>query len=377
MYKISKVKIKGKDYYSIQIYEGVNKLTGKSMKKTLYGVTRKALIEKVKEYEREISEKHSDKFGDCFKVWLKTVQYSNVKSTTYSRYVTTYNHITSCSRLYATKLDKVDNILVKEFINSMRVKNSTKKLVLSHLKAFFNYCIAERKITFNPCTGVKVHSQSNTSSTRYISLDEQKEFIGKIKGTKFELEMLLCLLCGMRIGEVRALTINDIDLDKRTINIDKSASDTMVYSEAFNKPKAEVVVSSTKSVNSTRVIFFSNDYLYSLINSRILEIQRNQARYKNYAEVHYLCAVDKYGGHYTYNTLSWHIKKYLPRYSGFHDLRHTFASNAINAGIPLEVVSRMMGHSSIQITLDIYGHINEDKKRQEIDKLEGFYSKIF
>lgn len=54
-------------------------------------------------------------------------------------------------------------------------------------------------------------------------------------------------------------------------------------------------------------------------------------------------------------------------------MRHTFATRALESGIKPIVVSRLLGHASIQITLDIYGHVIPDFVEQELEKLEGIY----
>lgn len=56
-----------------------------------------------------------------------------------------------------------------------------------------------------------------------------------------------------------------------------------------------------------------------------------------------------------------------------HAMRHTFATRALENGIKQIVVSRLLGHASIQITLDIYGHVIPDFVEQELEKLEHLY----
>jgi integrase-like protein len=55
----------------------------------------------------------------------------------------------------------------------------------------------------------------------------------------------------------------------------------------------------------------------------------------------------------------------------FHDLRHTFASLLIQNGAPLTYVKEQMGHSSIQVTVDVYGHLVPSANRAEVDRLDA------
>ena len=57
----------------------------------------------------------------------------------------------------------------------------------------------------------------------------------------------------------------------------------------------------------------------------------------------------------------------------FHDLRHTAASLMILEGVDLKTVSDILGHSSISITADIYGHVLEEQKRKAMDTLNKYY----
>jgi hypothetical protein len=57
------------------------------------------------------------------------------------------------------------------------------------------------------------------------------------------------------------------------------------------------------------------------------------------------------------------------RHFTYYDLRHTFGSHLIAAGVDLKTVSTLMGHSSIAVTLDIYGHMLRGKDREAIDRL--------
>lgn len=63
----------------------------------------------------------------------------------------------------------------------------------------------------------------------------------------------------------------------------------------------------------------------------------------------------------------------IPEALRFHDIRHTFGSLLINDGTPLIYVCRQMGHSSIQITADIYGHLFQDSYTEHIDALESMH----
>ncbi len=54
----------------------------------------------------------------------------------------------------------------------------------------------------------------------------------------------------------------------------------------------------------------------------------------------------------------------------FHDLRHTFATEAIRAGVDVETVSKTLGHFSVGFTLDVYGHVTEEMKQEAARRIQ-------
>ena len=68
------------------------------------------------------------------------------------------------------------------------------------------------------------------------------------------------------------------------------------------------------------------------------------------------------------------LKQNNLRHVRFHDLRHTAASLMILEGVDLKTISDILGHSSISITADIYGHILEEQKRKAVSKLDKYFS---
>lgn len=58
-------------------------------------------------------------------------------------------------------------------------------------------------------------------------------------------------------------------------------------------------------------------------------------------------------------------------YYGLHALRHTFASNCFRMDVPIEVVSKLLGHSSVLVTQNVYVHILPEQRRDAVDRLDA------
>lgn len=173
------------------------------------------------------------------------------------------------------------------------------------------------------------------------------------------LAIYLSLHTGIRIGELCALQWEDIDFTEKILSIDKS----IVRINSDNG--AELRIGGTKTSSSTRFIPITDNLSsvllhakeksesvfviatpreYSFVNPRTLE--------NRFKAVLNICGIDKIN---------------------FHALRHTFATRCIECGVDIKSLSEILGHSSVNITMDIYVHPNIEMKRMAINKLEAVF----
>jgi integrase len=150
---------------------------------------------------------------------------------------------------------------------------------------------------------------------------------------------LLMLRCGLRVGEVSALTWSAIDFHARSIRIDNSKGqvDRVVY----YSPDVEQALSLWRRLQLSAATYVFLSPLKPGTALSVRTIQRVMARYLRQAGI---------------------TKSYSP-----HALRHTFATQLLNAGAPLEVVKELMGHRSISMTLR-YTQLYEATKRRQYEQ---------
>jgi integrase/recombinase XerD len=147
--------------------------------------------------------------------------------------------------------------------------------------------------------------------------------------------ILLLLRTGMRIGEVLGLTMNDIDLTERKIHLFEGEKNSM-----------------------GRVVYLSDDALFGL--KRWFAVRNKEETYLFSGQRH---------GHLCYSTARscfvHYIRKARLEHKGYtvHCLRHTFASELLNAGMRLEVLQQLLGHQDIEVTRR-YARLT-DKTREE------------
>lgn len=169
----------------------------------------------------------------------------------------------------------------------------------------------------------------------------------KLKG------VILCLYTGLRIGELLALTWNDIDFAKNTLSVTKSCHDGYINS------KHCVIIDTPKTQNSTRQIPLSKP----LIN--LLKQLRKNTQSK-YIISHNNKPILVRSYQRTFELL---LKKLNIQHKGFHALRHTFATRALECGMDVKSLSEILGHKNTTITLNRYAHSLWEHKANMMDKL--------
>jgi len=186
---------------------------------------------------------------------------------------------------------------------------------------------------------------SKLKSYLFVGLDNRK--IG----------IIIAMLMGLRIGEICALQWKNIDLDKRTITVDKTIQRIRATADT-EESKTKIIIDTPKSNAGARVIpipeillckleeLKSKGNTYLLTNTAdYIEPRIYQRYYKKYLE---LCAI---------------------KYKCFHTLRHTFATMAISKGMDIKTLSVFLGHTDISFTMKRYIHPNMEHKRNQIEKL--------
>lgn len=171
--------------------------------------------------------------------------------------------------------------------------------------------------------------------------------------------MLICLYTGIRIGELCALKWDDISLEKKTLHIQK----TMLRIQTDDgEQKTKIVITPPKSPCSVRTIPVQ-DMLVAYL-----------ARFEKGPDAYLLTgSAEKYVEPRTMqNRFKSVLKKCGIHSANFHALRHTFATRCVEAGFDTKSLSEILGHSSVNITLNRYVHPTMELKRSNMNKLCEF-----
>ena len=167
--------------------------------------------------------------------------------------------------------------------------------------------------------------------------------------------ILLALCAGMRIGEICALKVSDIDFLAGTIDVSRAVQ------RIQTGKKTELLVQTPKSDASERVIPLPSDLLSHLKtavrglpeNAYVLTGTSNKPMEPRTLRYYF----------------SGFLKRCNIRYRNFHVLRHTFATRCIETGMDVKSLSELLGHADVRTTLKLYVHPSLESKRRAIQKI--------
>lgn len=172
--------------------------------------------------------------------------------------------------------------------------------------------------------------------------------------TDSNLGILLTMYSGLRIGELCALTWNDIDFENGVVHISKALQRVP---DKSGKGKTTIAITSPKSKTSVRDI---------PLPSFVLDILNRKKRSGGYI-------LSGSGKPVEVRTMQNRFKAVLKecgiRSANFHLLRHTYATVCIESGFDAKTVSELLGHSSVNITLNRYVHSSMDMKKKCVARL--------
>lgn len=297
-----------------------------------------------------------------FEVWLESRR-TGVKQSTYVNYKTLYeNHIrdiiggTPCEKITAEILNKYASYLLESgnsYGGGLAAKSV--KAVLIILKSMFDYGSFEYGLA-NPTKNLSL-PKIETTKIDIFSEDDIKALSALYNSSDPTLlGIVLCLNTGIRIGEVCALKWSDIDLKNNVLHICKTLQ--RIKNPDGGDPKTIVVITEPKSSKSIRDI-----PVPTLLLSALKQIQCG-------GECYFLTSSSQYTEP---RSLTFKYEKCLKelgiKHRNFHCLRHTFATRCIRAGVDVKTLSELLGHSSVQITLDRYVHSDMETKRIQLEKL--------
>lgn len=300
-------------------------------------------------------------FNKLFNEWKKEVR-PKVKESSYFFYETIIEHHLrpfwggmlldqlSSARIQAFILSKTETNIASSYLHSILI------LFQSALK------LAQRREYINTPIPFYQLPKSRKNTPDIFTLKEWKhleEYLRK-QEDDFSFGILLCMYTGIRVGELSGLMWGDYDpeseqiLIRRTIYRIKNAD----YDGVHNKSKTILCMESPKTASSIRDI--------PLPNFLVIEVQKRKGNKDDFILTGTERFMEPRNIQKRYKRI---LEKCKLRYLNFHSLRHSFATIGIQRGFDHKTMAEILGHASVNTTLNIYVHSNLERKKECMELL--------
>lgn len=296
-------------------------------------------------------------YKDWLNEWLDYYVQPRTKKRTYEKYSKQINkHVLPVLGEY--NMDDLTAVTLQKFVAALIDKglsantvNGVITLLKTSLQRAVSVGVAQRQYS-----DFIVRPKTREKQVECFSKDEQKKIeryvFDKNKPKLFGI--VFCLYTGLRIGELLALTWEDVDLQKGIIAVSKSCHDSWEdgeYVKVIDEPKTE---------SSMRIIPFPKQLL-----PRLKELKKlTKSGYVIGGEHVHGTQVRSYQK--TFETL---LKKLKIPHKGFHSLRHTFATRALECGMDVKTLSEILGHKNPMVTLKRYTHSMLEHKAEMMNRV--------
>ena len=368
-------------YWQARYTEGFDPGTGKQIQKSITGKTQKEVAQKLRQVTTALDDgtyKAPSKLtvGEWLDIWTRDYLVS-VKPRTADSYKTTVENYLRPS-FGAMKLEAMKPQDVQRFYNSLQIKHG-KKMPLSAksirnihgvLHKTLQQAVKLGHIRTNPAdlcelpraVRKEIHPLDNEAIAKFLKI---------ANGNRYEAVYVFTLFTGLREGEVLGLLWDCVDIDRGIIIVNKQL-------QKERRGKGEYHLVPTKNGKSRQITVAP--FVVDLLKKQ-RRLQENQKRLAGEAwENSGLVLTNEMGHHLSAQTVYLHFKK-LAEQAGFpsarfHDLRHSYAVASLQSGDDIKTLQENLGHHTAAFTLDVYGHVTEQMKRNSADRMQRFIESL-
>lgn len=295
---------------------------------------------------------------------------------------TSYNMNHNGAHIAIEAAHKICEIYEIEFNTFFEIVNNERKYATETIKGYrrilrtlFNEAVRYDWIAKNPICKTKIGAGNNNTSLRAVpekevfSFKEAQEFLkalDKLPRTNinYKIALKLMLLTGVRSGELHGLRWEDIDFEKKVVHVRRN--------RLYNK-EVGIYEKSPKTRTSVRDIPLTDDLIKDLLEYADW-FREADNDFDNRKDMYYIVSGVDREPLYPQTTSNW-LKKFEEK-NGFkkvtcHGLRHTYCSLLLSQNVPIQTVSKYMGHSDSTVTLKVYSHFIPDTQEKVVFALNN------
>lgn len=297
--------------------------------------------------------------------------FENVKSQTKESTTNKYHNMLSSYILpaYGEKtLDSITYDFIESHCNFLLSSGGKKETglstktvtdVLSVIRNILKF--AAKKGMYVPCDGSTIQIKQYVTPMRVLSKTEQEQLCKYLleEPESYNIGILVCLFTGLRVGEMCALRWEDVSFSDQTIYVHQTLQ--RIQNKSGNETKTKIVITTPKSSCSIRTIPITDElssilaaykkdntgFVLTNSDTKFVEPRTMQNKFKTVLRLN---GIEK---------------------ANFHALRHTFATRCVEVGFDVKSLSEILGHATVNITMNRYVHPTLELKKENMKKLSS------
>lgn len=313
---------------------------------------------------------------------------TNIRNSTRQNYIGLWNANIRNAPLGNKQIGKIvksDILRLYKSFSDRGLKYSTLRTFDGMLIPTFELAVADDLIRKNPCIGCAREYKKDDARERVaLSRPQEQQLVNYISSDIIYAKHLpmikVALKTGLRCGELIGLTWSDVDFDKEEINVNHQ----LVYKKVDGRYKFYAEAPKTKS--GTRIIPMTKEVKHELLIQKQRQIMNGTPSKVIINGYHDFCFTTKNRvpimpsavNSVLYNIVNAYNKRVnecegeekLPRISA-HILRHTACTRMAEYGMDIKVLQYIMGHNSIDVTMNVYNHVSAERNKEEMKKMEN------
>ena len=365
--------------YEVRITSKPDPATGKKKRISRYAKTREQALKMRSElqlqYGGNAAVPASLTLGEWLPHWLELYARPSVRHSTYVSYEG-YVRKHLVPALGAVPLDKLIPADLQRFYLRKLQEDRLAPKTISNLHACLHralqQAVKEQMIPSNPCDAVDL-PRKEAAEISVLTREQQVKLMQESYRHRYDVFIRLALSTGMRIGEIVGLRWDDIDFTNRILFVRSTLNRLPTVD---GESKTQLFVGTPKTKNGRRSIPLFDAIISDLADWRKTQEADAQLAQSAYENTGYV-VTNEFGKPIEPRTFRDHYIRILkaaglPHFT-FHALRHTFATRAIEQGMDVKALSKILGHASVGFTLDTYAHLLDDHKRESMMLMQELY----
>ena len=358
---------------------GYDPKTGKQQQKYVYGKTQKEVRQKLTQIASEVDEGNylepsTMKFSAWLEMWLETYVVPAKKPYT----VSSYENI---CRKYLIKhlgrlpISQLNAFQIQQMYNTLLLDDKLSPKTIKNIHGVLHNALRQavklQMIKTNPSEMCDL-PRAYRKEIQPMEQEDIVQFLKALQEEKYARLYKVTLFTGMRQGEVLGLTWDCVDFENCTLYVNKQL-------QKSQKVGGTYVLVPTKN-GKGRIVTVAEAVMDMLREEKEWQEHNREIAGSAWQNDWGLVFTNEIGGHLCHFTVYRRFKEVvkeigLPK-ERFHDLRHSFAVVSLESGDDIKTVQANLGHATASFTLDVYGHVSQNMRRQSAERMNKFIKSV-